>query len=118
MIGWSRAVAYVLVAATVLVLVAIISLATSDSASAAPTCSDIEVLEVDVHGQHVLRDYVNVDAGIGPGHEGAGAAVPGGPGAGAHFEPPMVPSDPDPVGVAPGASFCLESHSPGIHLGP
>ena len=107
MIDWSRALAYVFIAGAVLMLVAILSLATSDSASAAPTCSDIGFLEVDVHGQHVVRDYVIGEDGTGPGHEGA--AIPGGPGPGFHF----------PNEVAPGASFCLtQSQSPGAHFGP
>jgi hypothetical protein len=79
-----------------------------------PTCSD--TLAIEVHGQHVVGDYV---AGIGhdlewpiSGREiGAavkanrGAAVPGGPGPGFHFV----------HGVAPGASFCTDSQSPGVH---
>ena len=106
MIGWSRAIAYVLVAATVLVLVAFLSLATSDSASAehadkTPTCSG--TLGIAHHGQHVLEAYVGSPGG------GQGAILPGGPGPGFHF----------PNGFAPGASFCLdESRSPGVHLGP
>ena len=118
MIGWYRAVACVLVAGAVLVLVAILSLATSDSASAAPTCAG--TLDIANHGQHVVGDYVT-----GIGHEslawppsggvvgqetgGEGAALPGGPGPGFHF----------PNEVAPGASFCLsQSQSPGAHPGP
>jgi hypothetical protein len=83
-----------------------------------PTCSD--VLDIDVHGHHVVADYVT-----GIGHDtmtswppsgrqvGAavkanrGAATPGGPGPGFHF----------PNGFAPGASFCTDSNSPGWHVG-
>ena len=83
-----------------------------------PTCSD--VLDIDVHGHHVVADYVT-----GIGHDtmtswppsgrqvGAavkanrGAATPGGPGPGFHF----------PNGFAPGASFCTDSNSPGWHAG-
>lgn len=83
-----------------------------------PTCSDVEFLEIDVHGEHVVRDYV---AGLGHHElewpprggvigravaENGGAATPGGPGPGFHF-----PND-----VAPGASFCTDSRSPGAHL--
>lgn len=72
------------------------------------TCSDI--LDIDVHGQHVVGDYVS-----GIGHddldwspdgreigetvaENGGAVLPGGPGPGYHFE----------RGIAPGASFCTD----------
>jgi hypothetical protein len=34
--------------------------------SAAPTCSDVG-LDVDVHGQHVIRDYVIGEDETGPG---------------------------------------------------
>jgi hypothetical protein len=76
------------------------------------TCSS--TLGIDVHGQHVVRDYVmgagSVDwppaGSVGQAVQGEGAAVPGGPGPGFHF----------PNGFAPGASFCTESNSPGIHL--
>ena len=90
------------------------SLAVAPTAGAAgtPTCSD--VLHIDVHGHHVVADYVT-----GIGHHafswppkgqvgGGGAALPGGPGPGFHF----------PNGVAPGASFCNpQSKSPGFHVG-
>ena len=72
--------------------------------SMAATCS--EELGIEVHGQHVVGDYV-----IGTGHgdpwprtnvgstfAGTGAAMPGGPGPRYHF----------PNGYAPGASFCNE----------
>ena len=87
------------------------------AAAADPTCSG--VLDVAVHGQHVVGDYVtgvgraNLDwppAGGVVGQEtgGEGVAVAGGPGPGFHF----------PNGFAPGASFCLpQSHSPGFHAG-
>jgi hypothetical protein len=78
------------------------------------TCSD-SPLGIEVHGQHVIRDYV-----MGPGSSlewppagavgaaiaGEGAEIPGGPGPGFHF----------PHGFAPGASFCNDSNSPGTHL--
>ncbi|MGI8705119.1 MAG: hypothetical protein ACR2JJ_04900 [Sphingomicrobium sp.] len=84
-----------------------------------PTCSDVEFLEIDVHGQHVIRDYVAGAGGVASdwppsgrdlgdtvGSRG-GVAVRGGPGPGFHF-----PND-----VAPGASFCTNSESPGFHVG-
>lgn len=81
-----------------------------------PTCS--ATLGITVHGQHIVGDYV---AGID--HEAldwppsggvvgravranGGVAIAGGPGPGFHF----------PNGVAPGASFCTGSRSPGAHL--
>lgn len=80
-----------------------------------PTCSD--TLGITNHGQHIVGDYV---MGTGSGDldfppagdvgqvvsENGGAAVPGGPGPGFHF----------PNGIAPGASFCNDSQSPGAHL--
>jgi hypothetical protein len=85
----------------------------AQSSNATPTCSD--VLDIDVHGQHVIGDYVT-----GIGHEdlewspsggtvgeaaggNRGVAIEGGPGPGFHFE----------NGFAPGASFCTDSQSPG-----
>lgn len=90
--------------------------AAQSSGLGTPTCSD--TLGIDVHGQHVIGDYVT-----GIGHEemgwppsgedvgqaiasNGGVAVRGGPGPGFHFE----------HGVAPGASFCTDSLSPGAHL--
>ncbi len=69
------------------------------------------------HGYHIVADYVT---GVGSeflGGEGiswpprdvnaaGGAALPGGPGPGFHFD----------IGAAPGASFCTDSKSPGFHL--
>ena len=95
---------------------AIVSAAPPALANPGPTCSD--VLDIDVHGQHVIGDYVT-----GIGHEemgwpprgadigetvasNGGVAVRGGPGPGYHFD----------HGVAPGASFCTGSRSPGVHL--
>jgi len=85
------------------------------TSAAAPTCSDSTIIDVAVHGEHVVGDYVT-----GTGHGalewppagqvgtvvgGHGAALPGGPGPGFHF----------PRGIAPGASFCLpQSSSPGF----
>jgi hypothetical protein len=84
--------------------------------AATPTCSD--VLGIEVHGQHIIGDYIT-----GIGHEdlswppsggvvgqtiaGSGVVVAGGPGPGFHF----------PNGFAPGASFCNpQSNAPGFHV--
>jgi hypothetical protein len=84
------------------------------SASADPTCSG--TLGIDVHGQHIVGDYV-IGGGVawppagavGAAVGGQGAEIPGGPGPGFHFM----------HGFAPGASFCLDqSQSPGFHPGP
>ncbi len=82
------------------------------SSSAARTCGGVVG---EVHGHHVVGDYVT---GVGhatlewppagQANAAGGAAVPGGPGPGFHF----------PNGFAPGASFCNpQSNSPGVHLG-
>jgi hypothetical protein len=70
----------------------------------------------EVHGQHVLGLYVvggqlALDSwppagGVGQYIAGEGAALPGGPGPAFHF----------PNGFAPGASFCTDSSSPGLHF--
>ncbi len=77
-------------------------------AQGSPTCSDL--LGIQVHGQHVIGDYVTGLGGIGGGLEwpprgqvgaavqqNGGALVPGGPGPGFHFTV---------AGLPPGASFC------------
>lgn len=79
-----------------------------------PTCADVGALGIVVHGQHVVRDYVTGGAlegwpptgGVGDAIRGVGAAVPGGPGPAFHFL----------HGFAPGASFCNDAASPGLHL--
>ena len=77
------------------------------------TCSS--TLGIEVHGQHVVRDYVMGSGSlewqpsggvVGEAIAGQGAAIPGGPGPGFHFV----------YGFAPGASFCTGSKSPGTHL--
>lgn len=84
-------------------------------ASASPTCS--AELGINVHGQHVVGDYVTgvgranlpwpPRGGVGEAVAGHGAAVPGGPGPGFHFV----------HGFAPGASFCNDqAQSPGGHF--
>lgn len=75
-----------------------------------PTCSDIG-LAIDVHGQHVIRDYVAggdlPDNDWPPSEVGStvsengGATTPGGAGPGFHFQ----------YEVPPGASFCTDSES-------
>lgn len=76
----------------------------STTAHAGPTCSDIGPWAN--HGGHVTGDYVDP-----PGPDGIKPAAPAGDpgvrGAPAHPELPF----------APGASFCLDSNSPGVHLG-
>ena len=59
----------------------------------APTCSHLPNFRV--HGQHVIRDYV----------------LTGEPGARGGPSHPTLP-------FAPGASFCTDSNSPGVHLLP
>lgn len=83
------------------------------AAAQGPTCADFDPLGIDVHGQHVVRDYVVGGAAawpprgsVGSQIGGSGAALPGGPGPGFHF----------PNGFAPGASFCTGSQSPGLHV--
>lgn len=83
-------------------------------ASAHGTCSDVGFLGIEVHGHHVVRDYVvgaQMDwppsgGVVGTAVAGRGAYLPGGPGPAYHFE----------NGVAPGASFCTQSRSPGFHV--
>lgn len=85
------------------------------SAQGQPTCSD---LGISTHGEHVVGDYVTGTGGLfgddmtwppagqvgGTVAGNGGPAVPGGPGAGGHFNVP---------GLAPGGSFCLEQAHPG-----
>ena len=93
--------------------IAILCIASGAGARQAPTCSD--ELGIANHGEHVLRDYVvgSEDQAfpyngrsIGGALAGRGAALPGGPAAGGHFD----------AGVAPGASFCTDSRSPGFRF--
>jgi hypothetical protein len=99
-----------------IVLVGVISAAlavpgVASAGTGTPTCSGIVG---DVHGHHIVGDYVT-----GVGHDNmtwppkgqvnasGGAVLPGGPGPGFHF----------PNGFAPGASFCnSQSNSPGLHF--
>lgn len=95
--------------------VAAIVVMSATTSAAAPTCSDSTIIDVAVHGEHVVGDYVTgtghgvltwPPAGqVGTAVAGRGAALPGGPGPRFHF----------PLGIAPGASFCLsQSSSPGF----
>ena len=103
-------------ASAVVSLVIATSSGVAGAAPDGPTCSG--TLGIEVHGQHIVGDYVT---GIGhteldwPPSGGVvgqtvasngGVAVAGGPGPGFHF----------PNGFAPGASFCNDSNSPGTHL--
>lgn len=98
--------------ATVL-MVLTAGLAAAAPAAAAPTCADL--LGIEVHGQHVVADYVTGLRGdlewpprggmVGGAVAGEGATLPGGPGPAFHFA----------EGYAPGASFCTGSRSPGLH---
>jgi len=92
---------------TVALAMALSVLTTAAALAHGPTCSDFGALDVEVHGQHITRDYVKGEAHDARGTEGdRGALVPGGPGPGYHF----------PNNFAPGASFCTDSQSPGIHV--
>lgn len=112
---WSVAVGLIAIA---MVALAALLLAGGRAEAADPTCSG--TLGIQVHGQHVVGDYVTgighdalgwppSGSDIGGAIAGQGAVIPGGPGPGFHF----------PNGFAPGASFCLDqSQSPGFHPGP
>lgn len=84
-----------------LVLVVALALTTLTAAVAlahgSPTCSDVG-LDIEVHGDHVKRDYVFAE---GATNAKGGAQLPGGPGPAFHFENE----------VAPGASFCTDANS-------
>ena len=99
-----------------LVLSFVLMMLGSALAKGGPTCSDSPIIDVEVHGHHIVADYVmgtghpNVDwppSGlVGEATRGEGAAVPGGPGPAFHFVNE----------VAPGASFCNpKAKSPGFH---
>lgn len=81
-----------------------------------PTCSDLEFLDIENHGEHIVGDYVT-----GSGHDDlewpprggtvgeavsalGGAFKPGASGIKQHAP------------AAPGASFCTDSNSPGAHF--
>ena len=101
------------------VLAAVAELGTAGPASGHgdATCHDALGSGIEVHGQHIVGDYVTGLGGIfGDGLQwppagqvgeavkaNGGAAMPGGPGPGFHFGIP---------GLAPGASFCNEQAHP------
>ena len=95
--------------------VALLGLTVAPVGAREPTCADVDFLAIEVHAQHVVRDYVTGGAvaewppkggAVGAAIAGSGASVSGGPGPGFHF----------PNGFAPGASFCnSQSNSPGFH---
>jgi hypothetical protein len=110
-----------------IVLASVLVLGMAETAAADPTCAGVLGSDIQVHGQHIVGDYVTGLGAVLPGQSGyvlldewppagqvgeavqenGGALVPGGPGPGFHFL----------NGVAPGASFCLEqSNAPGIHF--
>ena len=102
-------------AAAVTGAVAAVLVVSAAASAAAPTCSGSEIIDVAVHGEHVVGDYVTgighdllewPPAGqVGGSVAGRGPVVVGGPGPGFHFV----------NGVAPGASFCVpQSSSPGF----
>lgn len=81
------------------------------AAAGEPTCTELDGIDLGivVHGHHVVRDYVMGTPTwppAGSANAAGGAAIPGGPGPGFHFE----------HGFAPGASFCTDSSSPGLHF--
>jgi len=85
----------------------VMGLAVASVSAHEPTCADVGFLEIEVHGQHVVRDYVIGDHGtlgawppggsVGSQIAGRGADKPGGPGPTFHFA----------NGIPPGASFCI-----------
>lgn len=86
-------------------------LTTGPAMAGQPTCTDLEDLDlgIEVHGHHAVRDYVmdtETWPPAGTTNAAGGAATPGGPGLGFHFQ----------HGFAPGASFCTHSNSPGTHF--
>lgn len=96
---------------TILLLIGLVLALALPVSAKGPTCSGIVG---DVHGHHIVGDYVT---GVGHGNlewppagqvnASGGAVLPGGPGPGFHF----------PNGFAPGASFCIsQSKSPGFHV--
>jgi len=106
--------------AIAVVFIAVGGFGIADVSADGPTCS--ANFGIATHGQHIIGDYVTGIGGIGgplswPPKKGVvgaankvngGAAVPGGPGPGFHFS----------EGFAPGASFCVDSRSPGLHILP
>ena len=75
-----------------------------------PTCAGM-LGGLEVHGHHIVADYVtgvgHVNMAWPPAGEvnaRGGAVLPGGPGPGFHF----------PGGHPPGASFCLEQANSGV----
>lgn len=99
-------------AATVVVSVGatLVTLAGPAGASSdGPTCADM--MNITVHGQHVVGDYVTgignqtlgwpPDGQVGEATRDGGAALPGGPGPRFHWA--------DGNTIPPGASFCVDS---------
>jgi hypothetical protein len=95
---------------------ATLALTAAPAAAETPTCSS--TLGIAVHGQHVVGDYVTgighdalgwpPEGGeVGSAVAGSGATTAGGPGPGFYFLNE----------VPPGASFCVDSQSPGFPPG-
>lgn len=89
------------------------------TAEGSPTCQD--TIGTEVHGQHIIGDYVTglgavfppneltwpPNGQVGPAmQENQGAVLPGGPGPSFHFL----------EGLAPGASFCTGAHPNGFEV--
>ena len=95
------------VAATVIVVPLLAGTAAAHSDGA--TCTDSTIIDVVVHGQHVVSDYVTgthdvtwpPNGQVGSQTSDGGAATPGGPGPRFHFL--------ETVQAPPGASFCTDT---------
>lgn len=96
----------ILVAAAVMCGAVLSMAGTAGAASDGPTCADSPIIDVVVHGQHVVSDYVTgthdvtwpPSGQVGDATSDGGAAVPGGPGPRFHWTEGVL--------APPGASFC------------
>ena len=88
----------------VIALAMALSVVTASPAVAhgSPTCSDVEFLDIRVHGDHIKRDYVFQE---GATNARGGAKLPGGAGPNFHFVNEFPP----------GASFCTGANSAVIY---
>jgi hypothetical protein len=86
--------------ALALALVAVLAISSGGASAHEPTCAEDSIgLNIDQHGDHIVRDYVIGADGTGPA--GEGAEIPGGPGPRFHFA----------KDIPPGASFCTGAQS-------